>query len=164
MRTFTVVSCLWRAVPTCPAVAALPLLACLAIPLAQASELYTATLAFEVDGLDLDSGAVVSEPGTATESSASDIRIAYNAQRTVAAVVMAAGAEGVELAFLADTGMNEVSLDTVPGLYFSPDGKDVPFTVFDTVVVKTDSGAYYALGNATEAVDGVSFDYQRIDY
>lgn len=157
MCTFKISANPWR-----PAIVTLGLLACVAVPLVQAGETYSVTLAFETDGLDLDSGAVVSEPDLATESGASDIRIAYNALRPVAAVVMSAG-EGVELAFLPNTGMNTVSSADLASLAFSPQAPDIPFTVFDTVVVKTDAGAYYALGNVSEQADGVTFDYQLIE-
>lgn len=163
MRTFTVVSYLWRAALKGSALPALSLLACIAVSLAQAAETYTVTLAFEVDGLDLDSGSVVSASSQALVPGASDIKIAYNAQRTVAAVVMASGAEGVELAFLPDTGMNAVSSATLANLSFSPEAEDRPFTVFDTVVVKTETGAYYKLGNVSEQAAAVTFDYQRIE-
>lgn len=129
----------------------------------QAGETHTVTLAFELDGLDLDTGTLVPALEPASDPVGSDIRIGYNADRPVAAVVLSSGLEGVELAFLADTGMHEVSLDTVAGLAFSPEGDDQPFTAFDTVVVKTDAGAYYTLGNVTETAGAVSFDYRRID-
>jgi hypothetical protein len=158
MHTFKIPRTPWRA----RLAFALGFMACAAVPLAQAGETYSVTLAFEADGLDLDSGALTSALEPSGEPDTSDIRIAYNALRPVAAVVMPAG-EGVELAFLSNTGMNAVSSASLADLSFSAQAPDIPFTVFDTVVVKTDSGAYYKLGNASEQAETLTFDYQLIE-
>ncbi len=158
MSTFKISRTPWRA----RLAVALGFMACATVPLAQAGETYSVTLAFETDGLDLDSGALTSTLEPAGEPDASDIRIAYNALRPVAAVVVPAG-EGVEMAFLPNTGMNAVSSASLADLAFSPQAPDIPFTVFDTVVVRTDMGAHYKLGNVSEQTETVSFDYQLIE-
>ncbi len=74
-----------------------------------------------------------------------DIKIAYNALRTDSAVVFPAGAEGVELAFVANVGFDGVTAASLADLTFLAEPVDLPFTANDTVVVRTDGGALYKL-------------------
>ncbi len=140
------------------------LLCLIATPLAYASETHTVTLAFETDQLDFDSGVVSSDAlDQSSTSGTSDILVAYNATRANKAVMVLTPAEGGTMAFLENTGLNDVSADTLSGMAFTSETEDRAVTVFDTVVVQTDTGAYYKLGNLSEADDSVTFDYQLVE-
>jgi len=137
------------------------ILAFLASPLAYAEGIQTATVAFETEGLDLDTGAVTAsdilEPPDGT-----DIRIAYNALRSPRAVVMPGAAEGVELAFVSDVAFDGVTAASLEGLDFSSEPVDAPFSAGDTVVVRTATGAVFKLGNASESGTRVTFNYASL--
>ena len=115
----------------------------------------------ESQALDLDTGTIV-ETLDLLEPSDADIQLAYNALRTPHAVVFPAGASGVELAFVQGVSFDGVTAESVAGLTFSAEPVDLPFTANDTVVVRTDSGAVYKLGNASESADGVTFNYTAV--
>jgi hypothetical protein len=128
---------------------------------AQPQEVQTISLAFELEALDLDSGIIYMEP-IASDVSGSDIRIAFNALRTPGAVVMPVMEGVVELAFVSDVAFDGVTSESVSGLTFSSEPVDVPFGAADTVVVRTDSGAVFKLGNAAESGTGVTFNYAAL--
>ena len=122
----------------------------------------SATLAFETQTLDLDTG-------TTTEQSidlldgieGEDVRIAYNADRIPHAVLTTID-EGVTLAFINGVAYDSVTSANVAGLSFSSEVVDQPLQESDTVVVKTDSGAIFKLGNAVESDAGVTFSYELL--
>ena len=126
--------------------------------LVQGTDVFNATLAFEAEALDLDTGTVI-DTALVDEADGTDIRIAYNALRLDAAVVVPGATEGVELAFVKGVPFGSVTTDSLAGLVFSPYGVDEPFSPFDTVVVRTDTGAVFKLGNASESDTEVTFDY-----
>jgi hypothetical protein len=95
----------------------------------------------------------------AGEADGTDVRIAYNALRFDHSVVVPGAAEGVELAFVAGVPFDGVTTELVAALSFSPYAVDEPFSPFDTVVVRTDNGAVFKLGNASESDTEVTFDY-----
>jgi hypothetical protein len=70
--------------------------------------------------------------------------------------------EGVELSYLWGVAFDAVTVETVGGLTFSHETIDEPFAAGDTIVVRTDSGAVFKLGNATESDAGVTFDYSEL--
>jgi len=116
------------------------------------------TLAFEIEGLDLDTDTVISDLSP-IDTAGADIKIAYNALRSTAAVVFPTGTEGIELAFVANVGFDGITAESLTSLTFQAEPVDLPFTASDTVVVKTDAGAFYKLGNAIESSDSVTFNY-----
>ena len=127
----------------------------------QGAEIFTETLAYDTEGLNLDSGTVIDSALTTEEEA--DIRFAYNALRSPGAVLIPESIEGVELAYLWGVAFSGVTTDSVSGLAFSTDFVDEPFSIGDTVVVRTDTGAVFKLGNATESETGVTFDYSELD-
>ena len=137
------------------------LLATLFSPVAQSSDVFTATLTFETEGIDLDTGAVM-ESDMPDEADGTDIRIAYNALRSTGAVVMVGATEGIELAFVSNIAFDGVTAESVAGLTFSPEPVDAPFSANDTVVVRTNTGAVFKLGNASESGMGVTFNYTAL--
>lgn len=127
------------------------------------ADVLTTTVAFETQALELDSGAVLDVgPVVRDELSGADVRFAYHADRTPHAVVLPASPQGVELAFLDDVAFHEVTAADVAGLGFSAGPVDVPFESYDTVVVRTDTGALFKIGNALESDRAVTFTYARL--
>jgi hypothetical protein len=120
-------------------------------------------MGFELQALELDSGAVldvtVADIG---EPSGADVRFAYNADRTPHAVVVPASTEGVELAFVDEVAYDGVTAADVAGLSFSTEPVDLPFEAQDTVVVRTDTGAVFKIGNAVESGFSVTFNYAQL--
>ena len=127
------------------------------LPLLALADVSLQTLDFEIEGLDLDSGTVVDVTDMVASVSA-DIKIAYNADRTLHAVVFPA-TEGVELAFVEGTAFDGVNAAEVAGFAFSAEPVDLPFSPNDCVVLRTDQGAVYKIGNATESGTSVTFNY-----
>ena len=141
---------------------AVSLTALLAATAAQSGEVLTTTLAFENEGLDLDAGMVIAADMPDEADGTADIRIAYNALRSPGAVVVPGATQGIELAFVAGVGFDGVTTESVATLTFSAEPVDAPFSANDTVVVRTDTGAVFKLGNASESDTGVTFNYAAL--
>jgi hypothetical protein len=121
-----------------------------------------ATLEFEVDTLNLDAGAIIAQdPAEIDGTEGADVRVAYNADRFTHSVVVLAG-ETSSMAFLAGTSYESVTAADMPSLSFSTDVVNQPLEAYDTVVVKTDSGAVFKLGNAIEEETAVTIDYAQL--
>lgn len=133
---------------------------CLALPVQALA--FDATLGFEAQVLDLDTG-IVSEqiPGHLDGTDGADIRMAYNADRIPHAVIMTLG-EGTTLAVMSNTNYDVVTAADVAGLSYLAEAIDQPLEATDTVVVKTDAGATFKLGNAIEDDAGVTFSYELL--
>ncbi len=128
------------------------------------AETVQAVMEMEVQALDLDSG-TVSEAilPDSLEPAGADLRFAYNADRTPHVVAVSSLHEGVELAVLDDIPYDAVSAADVAGLSFSASPPDLPLEPHDTVVVRTDTGAVFKIGNAVESGPSVSFNYERLE-
>jgi|GEM_PF-3531915 len=124
----------------------------------QAEVASTATLAFEVESFDLDSGSKVS----LINEELADIRIAYNSQRTVHGVVFPAGSGDVELSFVNGVAFESFTAEALNDLSFSSEPIDLPLTSQDTVIIKTNAGAFYKIGNTQESPDGITFNYSLV--
>ncbi len=121
----------------------------------------SATLEFETQALDLDTGTVTEQaPGLLDGTEGADVRIGYHADRIPHAVVFAG--EGVTLAFMSGVSYDSVTAADVSGLSFSEEVIDQALGANDTVVVKTDAGATFKLGNAIEDDAGVTFNYEQL--
>ena len=70
---------------------------------------------------------------------------------------------GVQVATLSGTAYADVTVADVGGLTFTSELVDQPCAPGDTVVVLTDQGDYYKIGNVTEADEGVTFDYAKLE-
>ena len=124
--------------------------------------LETVTMEVETQAIDLDTGAIIDEASADPAlASTADIKLAYNADRSPHSVVFPA-AEGVELAVAAGIGFDGISSDALASLSFSSNPVDVPFSPSDCVVVRTNEGVYYKLGNAVEIGVSVTFNSERI--
>jgi hypothetical protein len=128
---------------------------------ARATELVT--LGFEFQAIDLDNGVVIDQlPTDATELSGADIRFAYNADRIPHAVVHLVR-EGAELAYVTNIGFDSVTVAMVTNLTFSSSPVDMPISATDCIVVRTDQGLIYKLGNAVESDSSVTFNYAQLN-
>ena len=135
---------------------------CAALPWLQAVAATPATLEFESQALDLDTGTVSDTTGVdLTEPTGADVMFGYHADRMPHCVVVPA-AEGVTLAFLDAVSFAGVSAADVAGLSFFAEPLDVPLDPNDTVVLRTDTGAVFKIGNATESGFSVTFDYEQL--
>jgi hypothetical protein len=121
-----------------------------------------ATLEYEADALDLDTGTIIAQdPGAIEDTEGADVRVSYNADRFTHAVVLLAG-ESSSMAFLSGTSYDSVTAADIPSLGFSSNVIDQPLEAYDTVVVQTDSGTVFKLGNAIEGETSVTFDYTQL--
>ena len=139
------------------------LLACLVIfspALVQGAEIFTETLAYETQGLDLDSGTVIGAALPGAEEA--DIRFAYNALQSPSAVLVPGAIEGIELAYLWDVAFDGVTAESMDGLSFSPEVIDMPLAAGDTILVRTESGSVFKIGNALVLDTGVTFDFSKL--
>lgn len=128
--------------------------------LAVASEAVTIEMPNEM--LDLDTGTVSNSVGMdPTAPTGADVQMAYNADRVPHAVVIPVG-DGVELAFIAGVGFDGISSSDIPSLTFSSEPPDLLFSADDCVVVRTDQGTFFKLGNATETGLSITFNYEAL--
>ncbi len=135
---------------------------CAALPWLQAMAATPATMEFESQALDLDTGTVSDTTGVdVTQPMGADVKFGYHADRVPHCVVMPA-AEGVTMAFLDAVSFAGVSAADVAGLSFFAEPLDVPLDPNDTVVLRTDTGAVFKIGNATESGLSVTFDYEQL--
>ncbi len=127
---------------------------------AMAAEIITMEVESQV--LDLDAGTVADAlTDDLTTPTGADVQLAYNADRTPHVVVFPVG-EGVELAFVASVGFDGISSSDVSNLAFSTEPIDLPFSANDCVVIRTDQGVFFKLGNATESGMSITFNYEPL--
>ena len=127
---------------------------------AMAAEIITMEVESQV--LNLDAGTLADAlTEDLTTPAGADVQLAYNADRTPHAVVFPVG-EGVELAFVAGVGFDGISSSDVSNLAFSTEPIDLPFSANDCVVIRTDQGAVFKLGNATESGMSITFNYEPL--
>ena len=120
------------------------------------------TLEMESQVFDLDAGtAIDASPEDVIAQTGADIQLAYNADRTPHAVAVPV-TEGVEMSFVANVGFDSVSSSDVANLVFSSEPTDLPFSPNHCIVIRTDQGAVFKLGNATESGLSVTFNYEQI--
>jgi hypothetical protein len=122
------------------------------------------TLVYEREGLDLDTGMIVPvEPdGVVSDPSSPqpDFVVTYNAERPTCAVISQNQQNNVEIAFLDNVAFNLVDPSDLAGLNFSTGLIDEPFETRDSIVLRTDTGVHYLLGNPIEEATRVTFDSQ----
>ncbi len=120
------------------------------------------TLEFEFQGLDLDTGTVVETTrNQVIEPNVADFFISYNADIIPHAVLILAE-EHVEMAFLHNSGFDSVTADSIIGLTFTADVVDQPLGQNDTIVLRTDTGSIFKLGNAIEDETTVTIIYEQL--
>jgi hypothetical protein len=151
-----------KSTPRKPAAAWLGLALLLGGAPAWAGPVVTTALAFESEGIDLDSGTVVETDWLAVDEAGTDLWFGYHADRTPHAVAMINVPAGVEIAYLEQPAFDAVTWSDVPSLAFALEAIDQPFAASHTLVVRTDAGAIFKIGNALESESVVVFDYQEL--
>lgn len=132
-----------------------------------AAQSVTQTLAFEAQCLDLDTGTVAGTPEDPCDAiefdeTPWDLRIAYHADRTVHSVVVLNLGGTLEIAYLEGAVFAEVTGDAIPAASFASEELDVPFDGTAVILIRTDLGAVYKLGNPTEDEAGSTFDFMQL--
>ncbi|MEP4768312.1 MAG: VCBS domain-containing protein [Roseibium sp.] len=137
-------------------------------------DLSAAKLGFEFEGFDLDTGQVITSdiPGLPLNSETYDFTFAYNGNFPVSgtnAVVFQnqTSQTPVEIAFIDETSLLDLTQNHVDLAVFSTNLIDQQFESDDTILLKTQSGDIYAIGNSSENdLPGqdfsVDFDYALI--
>lgn len=123
----------------------------------------TATLNVEVEAFDLDGGAIHGDEllGVADAASGADIRLSYHADRAPHAVLVPAG-EGIEMAVVANTSCDSVTPTEAESAAFSLQSSDISFASNHCILVRTDQGAVFKLGNVIETGMTVTFDFTAL--
>ena len=141
------------------------LIVCLSFTLTPSSPVMAAEIAIlevESQAFDLDAGTVAAPaPEDVIGLAGADVLLAYNADRTPHAVVIPV-AEGVEMSFVAGVGFDGISSSDISSLVFSDEPTDLPFSANDCVVIRTDQGAVFKIGNAVESGSTVTFNYAAL--
>lgn len=133
------------------------------VPTIVSAEPSTRTLAFELECLDLD-GDVVSDECRIefSEGAAWDILIGHHAYREVHAVLVQNHGNRLEIAVLDDAVFEDVTEESIAGASFATDLQDHEFTDRMVVLVRTDSGAVFKVGNVVEGENDVRIDYELL--
>ena len=119
-------------------------------------------LMFETQALDLDTGTITElSPDLLDGPEGTDVRLGYHADRVPHVIVMAAS-ENVTLAIVSGKSFDSVTITDVAGLSSFKEVIDQPLETNDIVVVKTDTGATFKLGNVFEDAAGAFFSYDLL--
>jgi hypothetical protein len=119
-------------------------------------------MAFELEGLDLDAGAVVAADSPVDMDPDVDVIFAYHSDTSTHLRVMV---QYPAMMAIVNVPFEDVSCDDVSAAEFSavPDDWDVPVDGDDTVLVTTAEGRTYKLGNAVEYEDmTVDFEFAEL--
>lgn len=129
---------------------------------AQAEPIYSAELEFEMEGFDLETGAVVEDIMMFPFLESYDFHFAYNADWTIHAVLFQE--YPAQIAFLDEVPFSDVSYDDIQSLTFTTGLIDQSFENDDTIIIYTSDEHYYKIGNALENLTTftVTFDYQNL--
>jgi hypothetical protein len=123
------------------------------------------SLPFYNAALDLDSDTEIpsfmGSPGT-FPGTAWDFYFANNGSRPVHAVLFQNGGNSVEIAHLLGRTFDSVTEADVATATFTTGLVDEPFDATRVVLVRTDLGAVYKVGNASEDATTVFFDYELL--
>lgn len=121
-----------------------------------------ATLEFTRVALDLDSGDLkAAEEWSDDFSDSADIVVCHNADRTPHSVVWPVGGLA-KVAVLPGVPYDSVGEETIASVDFPELPEDLGFLEGDTILVKTDTGAIFKLGNPAETESSLAFDYERL--
>ncbi len=123
---------------------------------------FTASLDFETQALDLDTGNIVERmPFGLPISDDTDVYMAFNAGRIPHAVIVPVGVS-TEIAYMQGVAYDVVTAEDIVNLEFSREPPDLPLAPMDTVVIRTNSGQVFKLGNCEESESWVAFDYKAV--
>ena len=119
------------------------------------------TMRFENDFLDLDGDTVISCAQACSFPEGTDLKIALNAAAAVHSWVVQNQAAKIEIAYIDGAVFGDVTVEDASAAAFTTSLVDIPFDSSRVILIRTDQGAMFKLGNPVEAelvVDGVTFD------
>jgi hypothetical protein len=123
----------------------------------------SAHLDFESHYLDLETGNVDTVFGIDSPAAEMDINLAYNSVRVVHTVVFQTS--GRQIAHLPSRTFASVTVADTTGAPFTSNLVDTSFDANRVIMVKTNVGGVYKLGNPVETADytdGCTFDYAKL--
>lgn len=122
----------------------------------------SATMEYEWDGFDLESGAVYEAPPGESFPPEVDFYLAYNADTEIHVRVFQE--YPASIAMLDGVPADDVGCEHLQGLAFTQDVIDEPPHADDTLIIVTADGNTFKVGNVVEQEDmTVTFDYQQMD-
>ena len=122
------------------------------------------TLDFEAEYVDLDGGTTEHvDFGSFPENDGWDVMVAYNAGGTVHSVLFQNQSDGREIAHLTGASFDAVSAADAASASFTTSLIDASFDTDRVVLIRTDLGAVYKLGNPDEDDQGLTFDAALLD-
>lgn len=133
-----------------PGIFALALL----VPVTAGAASWFATLQTETDVLDLETQTVAENDLLSLDSDTADMHLAYNADRSNPFVVFQNQMTGILIAFADGAAFGSVDLAMAQGLTFTEGVIDTPLDSDDTVVLKTQGGKLFKIGNPVDNGDG----------
>ena len=126
----------------------------LLVPVTAGAASWFATLQAETDVLDLETQTVAENDVLSPDSDTADMRLAYNADRSNPFVVFQNQMTGILIAFADGAAFGSVDLAMAQGMTFTEGVIDTPLDSDDTVVLKTQAGSLFKIGNPVDNGDG----------
>jgi hypothetical protein len=123
-------------------------------------------LRYEVDFLDFDADTVVSCARACAFPDATDLRVHFDPTSDVHAIVVPNGGAGVEIAEIAGGDFASISAVDVGTATFTSATSGIPFDRTRVILIRTDQGAVFKLGNPVESemvVEGVRFEAVQVN-
>jgi len=131
------------------------------VPITATAEATTQTLTFEDECMDLDTGIVENScQDPSSDEPSWDVLVAHNTDRSVHSAIFPNARSNVEISHLVNKTFEQVTVDDIASASFMKDAIDEPFDTTLVILIRTDLGAVYKLGNATEDENGLNFDYE----
>jgi hypothetical protein len=125
------------------------------VPVTAGAASWFATLQAETDVLDLETQTVAeNDVLSPDDSDTADMHLAYNADRSNPFVVFQNQVTGILIAFADGAAFGSVDFATAEGLTFTDGVIDTPLDSDDTVVLKTQEGKLFKIGNPVDNGDG----------
>ena len=124
------------------------------VPVTAGAASWFATLQTETDVLDLETQTVAENDVLSPDSDTADMRLAYNADRSNPFVVFQNQMTGILIAFADGAAFGSVDLAMAQGLTFTESVIDTPLDSDETVVLKTQVGNLFKIGNPVDNGDG----------
>jgi hypothetical protein len=124
------------------------------VPVTAGAASWFATLEAETDVLDLETQTVAENDVLSLDSDTADMRLAYNADRSNPFVVFQNQMTGILIAFADGAAFGSVDLVMAQGLTYTEGVIDTPLDSNDTVVLETQGGSLFKIGNPVDNGDG----------
>jgi len=123
-------------------------------------EVHSTFVGFTNHYLDLESGLIDTVISPDIPNGITDLRNSFSSSRDIHATIVQQS--GREIAYLGAGPFSAVTDRDLDTATFTSETIDIPFDSTTILLLKTDLGAIYKLGNPVEDIDGVRFDYQLL--